>query len=126
MATRTVRLDEESERALAEIRLATGATVSRSFKQGLFILRDTLRARFSATPYEDLPVARSRARRLFGGAGTPRQGCAPRAEIDLADASLVVAAETLRTNRVFTLDRNDFATYRAVIGRTSRRFSVLG
>jgi predicted nucleic acid-binding protein len=46
--------------------------------------------------------------------------------MDLADASLVVAAETLRTTRVFTLDRNDFATYRAVIGRTSRRFTVLG
>jgi hypothetical protein len=52
MATRTVRLDEESERALAEIRQATGATVSRSFKQGLFTLRDALRGRLSATPYE--------------------------------------------------------------------------
>jgi predicted nucleic acid-binding protein len=46
--------------------------------------------------------------------------------MDLADASLVVAAEALKTTRVFTLDRNDFSTCRAVIGRTSRRFSVLG
>jgi predicted nucleic acid-binding protein len=29
-----------------------------------------------------------------------------------ADASLVAAAEALRITKVFTLDRNDFATYR--------------
>src|SRR5262249_13851412 len=46
--------------------------------------------------------------------------------MDLADASLVATAEALKTTRVFTLDRNDFATYRAMIGRTSRRFSVIG
>lgn len=45
--------------------------------------------------------------------------------MDLADASLVVAAEALRSTRVFTLDRRDFATYRARIGRTIRRFSVI-
>jgi predicted nucleic acid-binding protein len=33
--------------------------------------------------------------------------------MDLADASLVVAAEALETTRVFTLDRQDFLTYRA-------------
>jgi hypothetical protein len=32
--------------------------------------------------------------------------------MDLADASLMVAAEALATRRVFTLDRNDFETYR--------------
>jgi uncharacterized protein len=32
--------------------------------------------------------------------------------MDLADASLVVAAETLATRRVFTVDRRDFETYR--------------
>jgi predicted nucleic acid-binding protein len=32
--------------------------------------------------------------------------------MDLADASLVVAAESLGTRRVFTIDRNDFETYR--------------
>lgn len=46
--------------------------------------------------------------------------------MDLADASLVVAAETLRTTTVFTLDRNDFATYRVRVGRSWRRFRVLG
>ena len=32
--------------------------------------------------------------------------------MDLADASLIVAAETMRTCRIFTVDRQDFATYR--------------
>lgn len=32
--------------------------------------------------------------------------------MDLADASLVVAAEMLETNKVFTVDRDDFETYR--------------
>ena len=32
--------------------------------------------------------------------------------MDLADASLVVAAEALSTLKVFTIDRHDFATYR--------------
>jgi predicted nucleic acid-binding protein len=33
--------------------------------------------------------------------------------MDLADASLVVAAESLGTRKVFTVDRNDFEIYRA-------------
>jgi predicted nucleic acid-binding protein len=32
--------------------------------------------------------------------------------MDLADASLVAVAEVLPTRKVFTLDRNDFSTYR--------------
>lgn len=32
--------------------------------------------------------------------------------MDFADASLIIAAEFLRTNKIFTLDRNDFAAYR--------------
>ena len=32
--------------------------------------------------------------------------------IDLADASLIVAAEELKTCKVFTIDRDDFQTYR--------------
>lgn len=32
--------------------------------------------------------------------------------MDLADASLIAAAESLGTNRVFTVDRRDFETYR--------------
>jgi predicted nucleic acid-binding protein len=32
--------------------------------------------------------------------------------MDLADASLIVAAETLHTRKIFTIDRQGFATYR--------------
>jgi predicted nucleic acid-binding protein len=32
--------------------------------------------------------------------------------MDLADASLVVLAETLKLRKVFTIDRSDFTTYR--------------
>ena len=46
--------------------------------------------------------------------------------MDLADASLVAAAEALRSTTVFTLDRGDFAAYRARIGRTSKRFTLVG
>lgn len=45
--------------------------------------------------------------------------------MDLADASLVVAAEALRTTRIFTIDRRDFLAYRARIGRTSRAFTLV-
>ncbi|HEX6766656.1 MAG TPA: hypothetical protein VF103_14280 [Polyangiaceae bacterium] len=45
--------------------------------------------------------------------------------MDFADASLVTAAEVLRTTTVFSLDRGDFSTYRARIGRTAKRFRVL-
>lgn len=45
--------------------------------------------------------------------------------MDLADASLVTAAEALRTTSVFTLDRSDFSTYRARFGRTWKKFRVL-
>ncbi len=36
--------------------------------------------------------------------------------MDLADASLVVAAEVLRTRNIFTIDRDDFETYRVKRG----------
>jgi uncharacterized protein len=45
--------------------------------------------------------------------------------MDLADASLVAAAEQLRLTRVFTLDRSDFATYRVRIGRSQRAFRLI-
>jgi hypothetical protein len=46
--------------------------------------------------------------------------------MDLADASIVAAAEALSTLRVFTLDRNDFATYRVRRGHRRYPFEVLG
>ena len=41
--------------------------------------------------------------------------------MDLADASLIVAAEHAQTRRIFTLDRSDFAVYR--IRRGHRQMS---
>lgn len=45
--------------------------------------------------------------------------------MDLADASLVVAAEALRTTKIFTIDRRDFLAYRARIGRAARAFVLV-
>ena len=42
--------------------------------------------------------------------------------MDLADASLMVAAEALATRRVFTIDRKDFAAYR--VRRDHRHYAV--
>jgi predicted nucleic acid-binding protein len=46
--------------------------------------------------------------------------------MDLADASLVVAAEALKTRKIFTIDRNDFATYRVRRGHRHHALEVLG
>lgn len=45
--------------------------------------------------------------------------------MDLADASLVVLAETSRQRRIFTLDRGDFAVYRIRTGHQMAAFEVL-
>jgi predicted nucleic acid-binding protein len=45
--------------------------------------------------------------------------------MDLADASLVVAAERLGTRSVWTIDRRDFAIYRVRHGHQRVRFKVL-
>jgi predicted nucleic acid-binding protein len=42
--------------------------------------------------------------------------------MDLADASLVVAAESLATRKVFTIDRKDFETYR--VRRGHRHYAM--
>ncbi len=42
--------------------------------------------------------------------------------MDLADASLVVAAESLGTRKVFTIDRKDFETYR--VRRGHRHYPI--
>lgn len=46
--------------------------------------------------------------------------------MDLADASLVVAAESLHLHKIFTIDRGDFATYRIRRGHRYRAFEVIG
>ena len=45
--------------------------------------------------------------------------------MDLADASLVTAAESLLVRRVFTLDRYDFSTYRVRRGRALQPFEIV-
>ena len=42
--------------------------------------------------------------------------------MDLADASIVAAAESIGTRKVFTVDRSDFETYR--IKRGHRHYAV--
>lgn len=45
--------------------------------------------------------------------------------MDFADASLVVAAQYLKTNRIFTVDRNDFFVYRIKVGHELKSFEVV-
>lgn len=45
--------------------------------------------------------------------------------MDLADASLVTAAEVLPTRRIFTIDRGDFLTYRARRGNRSEALEII-
>lgn len=76
MGTRTVRLDEESERLLATVRRAKGLSVSSALKQGLVALRDAMDSEGpTATPfavYQSLDLgpggyARTSARRAKAG-----------------------------------------------------------
>ena len=52
MATRTVRLDDEAEAALQQIRDATGLPISEALKRGLRTLRERVRNEAGRTPYE--------------------------------------------------------------------------
>ncbi len=52
MSTRTVRLDEESERVLKELQRETGLSVSALLKSGLVAAREQLRAQPAQTPFE--------------------------------------------------------------------------
>ena len=45
--------------------------------------------------------------------------------MDLADASLVAAAETLGTRQVFTIDRRDFETYRVRRGHRHHAMQII-
>jgi predicted nucleic acid-binding protein len=46
--------------------------------------------------------------------------------MDLADASLIVAAEALGTRKVFTVDRRDFAAYRIRRGHREHAVELVG
>lgn len=52
MATRTVRLDDEAEASLREIRDATGLPISEALKRGLRSLGDRVRRETQRTPYD--------------------------------------------------------------------------
>lgn len=52
MATRTVRLDTEAEKALQEVRAATGLPISEALKRGLRSLQEQVRREAGRTPYE--------------------------------------------------------------------------
>ena len=45
--------------------------------------------------------------------------------MDLADASMVAAAEALGTRRVFTIDRNDFETYKVRRGHRNQAMEIV-
>ena len=52
MATRTVRLDDEAEAALQQIRDATGLPISEALKQGLRALSQRVVLDAARTPYD--------------------------------------------------------------------------
>ena len=52
MATRTVRLDEEAEKALREVQAATGLPISEALKRGLRSLQEQVRREAGRTPYD--------------------------------------------------------------------------
>ena len=52
MGTRTVRLDDDTEKVLQEVVQSTGMTFSAAFKQGLLALRDRLTEEATVRPYD--------------------------------------------------------------------------
>ena len=52
MATRTVRLDDEAETALKEIRDATGLPISAALKEGLRTLQAQVKQQSARSPYD--------------------------------------------------------------------------
>ena len=52
MSTRTVRLDEETEKILQQVLQITGLSMSAALKRGIFALRDEMTQRADRTPYE--------------------------------------------------------------------------
>ena len=51
MGSRTVRLDEEAERALSDVRRKTGMSISEALKRGLLVLRQKTREEPASDPW---------------------------------------------------------------------------
>ena len=79
MATRTVRLDDEAEKALAEIRRATGLPISEALKRGLRSLQERIRHETGRTPY-------SIYRQLDLGAGGYARGSSTETRVRVREA----------------------------------------
>lgn len=52
MTTRTVRFDEDTEKALDEVRAATGWPISEVLKRGVKAIRDRVRSKPARLPFE--------------------------------------------------------------------------
>jgi len=52
MGIRTVRLDEETEKALGQIMKVTGLSVSAAMKKGLLVLRNEVAREAQRVPYD--------------------------------------------------------------------------
>lgn len=52
MGTRTVRLDEETERELSRLRKLTGLSISEVLKRGVIAYRDSVSTQSEQKPYE--------------------------------------------------------------------------
>jgi len=150
MSTRTVRLDDEAEQTLDRLRRLTGLSISEVLKRGLHAYEIEALNLANRKPYDiyaqlDLgeggyAVAPARQAKSAVAGGLQiffldDSSLARAFELmvqyadrptDLADASLVVLAEMHRLRRVFTIDRNDFQTYRIRQGHSYLSFETLG
>ena len=52
MGVRTVRLDDEAEKALEQVRRTAGLSISGAFKRGLLLLQDELVQQAQRLPYD--------------------------------------------------------------------------
>jgi hypothetical protein len=52
MGVRTVRLDDETEKALQDVTRRTGWSVSAALKRGLIVLRDQVMQQAQGTPFD--------------------------------------------------------------------------
>ena len=52
MSTRTVRLDDETEKILQQIVQTTGLSISSALKRGILLLRETVTQDIKTVPYD--------------------------------------------------------------------------